>query len=42
MNDPIPDQTVKLGLSILQTCTSLETRPTNFNFVVETKREINQ
>ena len=36
---PILDQTVKLGLSILQTCTSLETRPTSFNFVVETKEK---
>jgi len=42
MNNPTSEQTVKLGLSILQACISLEMRPTNFSLVVETKREINQ
>ena len=35
----VSDQIVKLGLSVLQTCTSLETRPTSFNSVVETKEK---
>ena len=35
----VSDQIVKLGLSVLQTCTSLEMRPTNFNSVVETKEK---
>ena len=35
----VSDQIVKLGLSVLQTCTSLETRPTNFNSVAETKEK---
>ncbi len=35
----VSDQIVKLGLSVLPTCTSLETRPTNFNSVVETKEK---
>ncbi len=35
----VSDQIVKLGLSVLQNCTSSETRLTNFNFVVETKEK---
>jgi hypothetical protein len=35
----VSDQIVELGLSVLQTRTSLETRPTNFNSVVETKEK---
>ena len=38
----VSDQIVKLGLSVLQTCTSLETRPTSFNFCRRDKRRINQ